>query len=144
MTEGRAPGDRPGAEHVAEPEPQVEVQRGRVVQLHDETGGAHPATVPPARALDRGLTLQELAVAAAVSTSMLSSVERGRKAPTIVVLARIADGLGVPLSELVAPGGGRVIVLLYAFYLDRTGLEHPGREQVIASQPTSWATVIRE
>jgi XRE family transcriptional regulator, regulator of sulfur utilization len=59
---------------------------------------------------DRGLTLQELAVAAAVSTSMLSSVERGRKAPTIVVLARIADGLGVPLSELVAPGGGRVIV----------------------------------
>ena len=33
---------------------------------------------------------------------------------------------------------------LYAFYLDRTGLEHPGREQVIASQPTSWATVIRE
>ena len=33
---------------------------------------------------------------------------------------------------------------LYAFYLDRTGLEHPGREQVIASQPTRWQTVIRE
>ena len=27
---------------------------------------------------------------------------------------------------------------LYAFYLDRTGLDHPGREQVIASQPTGW------
>ena len=50
---------------------------------------------------DRGLTLQELAAAAAVSASMLSSVERGQKAPTIVVLARIADGLGVPLSELI-------------------------------------------
>lgn len=59
---------------------------------------------------DRGLTLQELAEAAAVSASMLSSVERGRKAPTIVVLARIADGLGVPLGELIVGGGSRVIV----------------------------------
>jgi transcriptional regulator with XRE-family HTH domain len=59
---------------------------------------------------DRGLTLQDLAGAAGVSASMLSSVERGRKAPTVVVLARIADGLGVPLSELIAPGGSRVIV----------------------------------
>jgi len=59
---------------------------------------------------DRALTLQELAGAAAVSASMLSSVERGRKAPTIVVLARIADGLGVPLNELIAPDGSRVIV----------------------------------
>ena len=33
---------------------------------------------------------------------------------------------------------------LYAFYLDRTGIAHPGREQVIASQPTSWQTVIRQ
>ena len=33
---------------------------------------------------------------------------------------------------------------LYAFYLDRTGLDHPGREQVIASQPTSWPEVIRQ
>ena len=40
---------------------------------------------------ERGLTLQELATAAAVSPSMLSSVERGQKAATIVVLARIAE-----------------------------------------------------
>ncbi|MGP7997995.1 MAG: hypothetical protein ACLPKI_11820 [Streptosporangiaceae bacterium] len=33
---------------------------------------------------------------------------------------------------------------LYAFYLDRTGLDHPGREQVMASQPTSWREVIRQ
>jgi branched-chain amino acid aminotransferase len=33
---------------------------------------------------------------------------------------------------------------LYAFYLDRTGLAHPAREQVIASQPASWQTVIRQ
>ena len=33
---------------------------------------------------------------------------------------------------------------LYAFYLDRTGLDHPGREQVIASQPVSWTEVVRQ
>ena len=31
---------------------------------------------------------------------------------------------------------------LYAFYLDRTGLEHPGRDEVIASQPTDWSVVV--
>ncbi len=59
----------------------------------------------------RGQTLQQLAAAADVSVSMLSSVERGQKAPTVVVLARIAGGLGVPLTELVAqPGDDRIIV----------------------------------
>jgi Sulfotransferase domain len=32
---------------------------------------------------------------------------------------------------------------LYAFYLAATGLDHPGRDEVIASQPTSWETVVR-
>ena len=32
---------------------------------------------------------------------------------------------------------------LYAFYLARTGIEHPGREEVIASQPTGWPAVVR-
>ena len=31
---------------------------------------------------------------------------------------------------------------LYAFYLDRTGLDHPGRDQVVASQPTDWRVVL--
>jgi len=31
---------------------------------------------------------------------------------------------------------------LYAFYLERTGLDHPGRDAVIASQPTSWREVV--
>ena len=74
---------------------------------------------------DRGLTLQELAEAAAVSASMLSSVERGRKAPTIVVLARIADGLAVPLDELIAAGGSRVII------------RRAGQQDVI-DEPAGW------
>jgi Sulfotransferase domain len=32
---------------------------------------------------------------------------------------------------------------LYAFYLSATGLDHPGREEVIASQPTDWRVVLR-
>lgn len=72
---------------------------------------------------ERGLTLQELAAAAAVSVSMLSSVERGRKAATIVVLARIADGLGVPVTELIAARGDRVIVRRAA---DQDAVDEPG------------------
>jgi transcriptional regulator with XRE-family HTH domain len=74
--------------------------------------------------LDRAQTLQSLAEAASVSVSMLSSVERGQKAPTIVVLSRIADGLGVQLTELVAPtDGDRIIVRRAA---DQDVVDEPG------------------
>lgn len=33
---------------------------------------------------------------------------------------------------------------LYAYYLDRTGLDHPGREAVLASQPRDWHTVVQQ
>jgi len=33
---------------------------------------------------------------------------------------------------------------LYAFYLSRTALAHPGRDHVIASQPTDWRVVLAE
>ncbi|MEU0509723.1 XRE family transcriptional regulator [Amycolatopsis sp. NPDC006125] len=48
----------------------------------------------------RGMTLQGLADRSGVSVSMLSAVERGSKAPTVVVLDRIAQGLGLPLPDL--------------------------------------------
>jgi sulfotransferase family protein len=31
---------------------------------------------------------------------------------------------------------------LYSYYLSETGLDHPGREEVIASQPSDWQTVL--
>lgn len=31
---------------------------------------------------------------------------------------------------------------LYAYYLAATGLDHPGRDAVLASQPTDWRTVV--
>lgn len=33
---------------------------------------------------------------------------------------------------------------LYSFYLTATGLDHPGRDEVIASQPMDWRIVLRE
>ncbi|MBE1493678.1 transcriptional regulator with XRE-family HTH domain [Amycolatopsis lexingtonensis] len=51
---------------------------------------------------DRGLPLSALAGTAGVSVSMLSAIERGEKTPTVVVLSRIADGLGLSLSRLLA------------------------------------------
>lgn len=57
------------------------------------------------------MTLQRLAELSSVSVSMLSAVERGDKAPTVVVLDRIAGGLGVRLPALVTePEAERVIV----------------------------------
>ncbi|MET9000368.1 XRE family transcriptional regulator [Amycolatopsis sp. Hca4] len=50
----------------------------------------------------RGLALTALARQADVSVSMLSAIERGEKTPTVVVLSRIADGLGLPVSRLLA------------------------------------------
>ena len=32
---------------------------------------------------------------------------------------------------------------LYAYYLAATGLDHPGRDAVLASQPTDWRAVVR-
>jgi sulfotransferase family protein len=31
---------------------------------------------------------------------------------------------------------------LYAFYLARTGIDHPGREEILASQPQGWREVL--
>jgi transcriptional regulator with XRE-family HTH domain len=50
----------------------------------------------------RGLALTALAKDAGVSVSMLSAIERGEKTPTVVVLSRIADGLGLSLARLLA------------------------------------------
>jgi transcriptional regulator with XRE-family HTH domain len=73
---------------------------------------------------ERGLTLQDLAGLASVSVSMLSSIERGQKAPTIVLLGRIADGLGVSLSSLVAGVQDNTVIVRRA--ADQDVVEEPG------------------
>src|SRR5213592_1832249 len=60
----------------------------------------------------RGLSLEELAARAEVSRSMLSEVERGSKVPTVLVLDRIATGLGTSIARLLGDErAARVVVL---------------------------------
>lgn len=72
------------------------------------------------------LTLDDLAGRAGVSRSMISAIETGGKAPTIVVLHRIASGLGLRMSDLMdEPRPDRVIVLRH-------------RHQPVVRDPSGW------
>jgi transcriptional regulator with XRE-family HTH domain len=48
----------------------------------------------------RHLTLDDLAAASGVSRSMISEIERGGRAPTVLVLDRIATALGASIARL--------------------------------------------
>ena len=50
------------------------------------------------------LSLRDLSERSGVSAPMLSQVERGETSPTLTVAARIAAGLELRLSQLLAPG----------------------------------------
>ncbi|HTX34968.1 MAG TPA: cupin domain-containing protein [Bryobacteraceae bacterium] len=74
----------------------------------------------------RGVTLDGLSARARVSRSMISEVERGTKAATILVLDRIATGLGTSLARLVSQEArARVIVLRH-------------EDQVVARDRSGW------
>jgi transcriptional regulator with XRE-family HTH domain len=76
--------------------------------------------------VSRGYSLDLLAERSGVSRSMLSAVERGAKAPTVLVLDRIAAGLDLSIERLVEPArGARVIVLRSA-------------EQEVVRDPSGW------
>jgi transcriptional regulator with XRE-family HTH domain len=61
---------------------------------------------------ERGLTLDLLAGRSGVSRAMISKLERGEKNPTLVVAAKVAEGLGVSLSQLVGVEEKREIVVV--------------------------------
>jgi transcriptional regulator with XRE-family HTH domain len=76
--------------------------------------------------LRRRLSLQALEARTGVSRSMLSEVERGSKAPTVLVLDRIATGLDTSIARLLGQERqARVIVLRRL-------------EQNTAVDPTGW------
>src|SRR5215204_1378988 len=59
----------------------------------------------------RGLTLEDLAEQSGVSRAMISKLERGEKNPTLVVAAKLAEGLGVTLSQLAGMEERREVVV---------------------------------
>jgi transcriptional regulator with XRE-family HTH domain len=52
--------------------------------------------------LAAGLTQEELSFAAGLDRTYISQLENDRKSPTVDVLFRLADALGVPASGLLA------------------------------------------
>jgi transcriptional regulator with XRE-family HTH domain len=61
---------------------------------------------------ERGWTLELLAERSGVSRAMISKLERGEKNPTLVVAAKVAEGLGVSLSQLVGIEERREVVVV--------------------------------
>lgn len=57
-------------------------------------------------------SLDDVAGSAGVSRSMLSAVERGEKAPTVLVLHRIAVGLGTNITRLLGEEQAAPVILL--------------------------------
>jgi transcriptional regulator with XRE-family HTH domain len=60
----------------------------------------------------RGLTLEELAGISGVSRAMISKLERGEKNPTLVVAAKLAEGLGATLSQVAGIEERREVVVV--------------------------------
>lgn len=61
---------------------------------------------------ERGLTLQGLAEKSGVSRAMISKLERGEKNPTLVIAARLAEGLEVTLSQLAGMEERREVIVV--------------------------------
>jgi transcriptional regulator with XRE-family HTH domain len=58
-----------------------------------------------------GLTLEQLAARSRVSRAALSKTERGQQDPTLQVALRIAEGLGVPIAQLLSTPTAEPIVV---------------------------------
>ncbi len=48
----------------------------------------------------KGLTQEELAFEAEIDLTYVGGIERGKRNPSLLVMARIADALSVPLPKL--------------------------------------------
>ena len=60
----------------------------------------------------KGFTLEVLAERSGVSRAMISKIERGEKNPTLVVAAKIAQGFGITLSQLVGIEERREVIVV--------------------------------
>lgn len=50
----------------------------------------------------RKLTQEQLAFEAKIDLTYVGGIERGRRNPSLLVMARIADSLGMPLQKLLS------------------------------------------
>jgi transcriptional regulator with XRE-family HTH domain len=54
------------------------------------------------RRQQKGLTQEELAFEAEIDLTYMGGIERGRRNPSLLVMARIAKALSVPLTKLLS------------------------------------------
>ena len=50
----------------------------------------------------KGLTQEELAFEAEIDLTYMGGIERGRRNPSLLVMARISEALSVPLTKLLS------------------------------------------
>jgi transcriptional regulator with XRE-family HTH domain len=48
----------------------------------------------------RGMTQEKLAFEAGIDLTYVGGIERGKRNPSLLVMARVADALSVPLAKL--------------------------------------------
>ncbi len=60
----------------------------------------------------QGHSLERLAKLAGISRAMLSQIENGKSVPTITLLLKVANALGVPIANLLITRSSRAIVVL--------------------------------
>src|SRR5512140_3197815 len=58
------------------------------------------------------MSMRALAARSGLSANALSMIERGRTSPSVSTLYKLADALGVPVTEFFAPGRDKSNVLL--------------------------------
>jgi transcriptional regulator with XRE-family HTH domain len=52
--------------------------------------------------LQKGMTQEEVAFEAEIDLTYMGGIERGKRNPSLLVMARIAQALSVPLSKLIS------------------------------------------
>ena len=70
--------------------------------IMEEVTAAHLGSRIRALRHRQGLTLEDVAARSGVSRAMLSKIERGQNNPTLVVVVKIALGLGLTTSQLIS------------------------------------------
>lgn len=89
------------------------------------------------------LSLRELADRSGVSAPMLSQVERGETSPTLAVAEKIADGLGLSLSQLLRLDEAPPVDVVRAGSGERSGTSRHAFEVLSPLQPGQPMAVSR-
>ena len=86
--------------------------RTRGIDVLEEISSGRVGERVRAMRREQDLTLDDLAGRSGVSRAMISKLERGEKNPTLVVAAKVAEGLGVSLSQLLGTEDKREVILV--------------------------------